>query len=157
MNIASSLLRSTVLAACLGAVSLFAGEARLTADAKAISPKGGIITLTASASYDGAPGALGWSITLPSDWQLVAVAGTHVPEVTPSTNATGTLEFAYTSPPEGGASFIVSVRYPPGAASTKINSVALVRADGKLVTLTPESINLGRANESDTNTDTSAK
>jgi hypothetical protein len=157
MKTSSSFPRSAIVVAILGATSLWASEASLVADSKSISAKGGVMMLTASASYDGTPGALGWSIALPGDWQMVAVAGTHVPEVTPATNATGTLEFAYTTPPASSASFIVSVRYPPGTTATKITSVALVRADGRLVTLTPATITVGRGDESDNKVDSSAK
>jgi len=138
----TTIIRSAALAAALCATAAFAQEAKLTADATTLSDKGGVITFTATTSYEQTPGALGWSVVLPADWTLVAVAGTNVPEIAPAPDATGTLEFAYTSPPASSALFIVSVRYPARAASTKVTSTAIVRTNGKLATLTPAAIEL---------------
>lgn len=138
----TSILRCAAVSAAVCVANAFAQEAKLSADVTTLSEVGGVITFTASTTYSGTPGALGWSIVLPSDWTIVAVAGPHVPDIAPAPDATGTLEFAYTSPPANNATFVVSVRYPSGVAATKVTSSALVRANGKLVTLIPTAIEL---------------
>jgi hypothetical protein len=138
----TSILRCATITAALCATAAFAQEAKLTADATTLSDKGGVITFTATTTYGQTPGALGWSIVLPADWSLVAVAGTHVPDIAPARDATGTLEFAYTSPPASGASFMVTARYPGGAVAARVTSTAIVRTNGKLATLNPAPINL---------------
>src|ERR1700741_218043 len=84
----------------LGVASMaFAQNATLKADASTLMAEGGSITFTATASYEGQPSALGWSVELPGDWSLASVAGSNVPEIAPGKGSTGTLEFAYTSAP----------------------------------------------------------
>ena len=141
----TSILRIASLAAALCATAVFAQEAKLTADASTVSEKGGIISFTATATYEQTPGALGWSIVLPADWTLVTVTGLNPPEIAPAADATGTLEFAYTNAPASTASFIVSVRYPANTPATKVTSTAIVRTNGKLATLAPAAIALQRA------------
>ena len=115
----------------------FAQNATLTADATALAPAGGQVTFAAAVSYDGQPSALGWAIALPADWTLVSVAGANVPEVSPAAGSTGALEFAYTAAPAAKAEFSVIVRYPAGTATAKAVPTVLVRANGKLATLSP--------------------
>ena len=124
----------------LTAGAAFAQNATLQADATALAPAGGQVTLTASVSYDGQPSALGWAIALPGDWTLVSVAGANVPEVSPAVGSTGALEFAYTAAPAAKAEFSVVVRYPAGTAIAKAVPTVLVRANGKLATLSPAPI-----------------
>ena len=121
-----------------------AQNATLQADATALAPAGGQVTLTASVSYDSQPSALGWAIALPGDWTLVSVAGANVPEVSPAAGSTGALEFAYTAAPAAKAEFSVVVRYPAGSSAAKAVPTVLVRAHGKLATLTPAPIEFGR-------------
>jgi hypothetical protein len=130
------------LLALLGALSAVAQTATLSANDGSLSPNGGSVVLTATTTYDGAPGALGWSIELPANWTLESVSGTNVPQVSPETGATGTLEFAYTAVPAARAEFTLIVRYPAGAASIDATSTVLVRADGKLTTLKPAAVQL---------------
>lgn len=122
----------------------FAQNATLKADTTALAPAGGQVTLTASVSYDGQPSALGWAIALPADWTLVGVAGANVPEISPSTGSTGALEFAYTAAPSSRAEFSVVVRYPAGSTTAKAVPTVLVRANGKLATLTPAPVEFGK-------------
>ncbi len=122
----------------------FAQTAALKADATALAPGGGTVTLTASVSYDGQPSALGWAIALPADWTLVSIAGSNVPEISPSVGSTGTLEFAYTAAPAAKSEFTLVVRYPAGATTAKATPTVLVRANGKLATLTPAPVEFGK-------------
>jgi predicted dienelactone hydrolase len=141
----SSTLRRLVAAFfLLTAGFAFAQNATLKADATALAPAGGSVTLTAAVNYDGQPSALGWAIALPADWTLVSVAGANVPEIAPSAGSTGTLEFAYTAAPAAKAEFSVVVRYPAGATTAKAVPTVLVRADGKLATLTPAPVEFGK-------------
>ncbi len=122
----------------------FAQNATLKADATSLAPAGGQVTLTASVSYDGQPSALGWAIALPADWTLVSVAGANVPEISPAAGSTGALEFAYTAAPAAKAEFSVVVRYPAGSSTAKAVPTVLVRANGKLATLTPAPVEFGK-------------
>lgn len=133
--------RSLVTAFALCAASVaFAQNAALKADSTVLAAGGGNVALTASVSYEGTPGALGWAIVLPTDWTLVSVTGANVPEIAPGAGATGTLEFAYTAAPAAKAEFTVVVRYPAGATTAKAVPTVLVRANGKLATLTPAAV-----------------
>ncbi len=141
----TSLLRPLAVAFALCAASVaFAQTATLNADASALVPSGGRITFTAAVNYDGQPSAVGWAIALPSDWTLVSVSGANVPEIVPDSGSTGTLEFAYTAAPAGRAAFTVVVRYPAGATTAKAVPTVLVRANGKLTTLTPAPVVFGQ-------------
>ncbi len=141
----ASFFRRLVATFVLGAATAaFAQTASLKADSTALAAGGGSVALTASVSYDGQPAALGWEIALPTDWTLVSVSGANVPEIAPVAGASGTLEFAYTSAPAGKAEFIVIVRYPVGSTTAKAVPTVLVRANGKLATLTPAPIEFGK-------------
>lgn len=122
----------------------FAQNATLKANTNTLIAEGGSVTFTATASYEGQPSALGWSVELPVEWILASVAGSNVPEIAPSKGTTGTLEFAYTSTPATKAEFTFVVRYPAGATAAKAVSTVLVRANGKLATLTPASVEFGK-------------
>lgn len=125
----------------LASVAL-AQSANLTADNAQLSGSGGQVTLTASASYDGTPGAIGWAIKLPPDWSLASVAGPNVPAIAPAAGSTGTLEFAYSSVPAGQSAFSVVVNYPAGATATQAAATVLIRINGKLTTLSPAPVEL---------------
>jgi hypothetical protein len=122
--------------------SAFAQTASLTADQTALAPAGGTIALTATVNYEGEPGAVGWSIALPAEWSLMSVAGPNVPAIKPEAGSTGTLEFAYTNVPANRAEFSVMVRYPANATTAVARPTVIVRAGGKLNTLTPPAVEL---------------
>ena len=124
------------------AVGLRAQNATLTTDTPVLAPSGGTLVLRAAADYADEPGAVGWSIKLPGDWSLVSINGPHVPDIRPDVGATGELEFAFTSIPANRAEFSVIIRYPVNAASAEATSTALIRASGKLATLTPAPVQL---------------
>jgi hypothetical protein len=135
-------LRCLLAAAFLAASSALAQNAALTADQTALAPAGGMVMLTATASYEGEPGALGWSIALPADWSLVSISGPNVPAIAPEPGASGTLEFAFTSVPAGRAEFSVVVKYPANTSAATATPKVLVRSGGKLATLTPAPVQL---------------
>ena len=139
-------LRCLLAAALFAAASAFAQNAALTADQTNLAPAGGTVMLTASASYEGELGALGWSIALPADWSLVSISGPNVPAIAPEPGASGTLEFAFTSVPAGRAEFSVLVKYPANAQAATATPKVLLRSGGKLATLSPAPVQLrGRA------------
>jgi hypothetical protein len=136
------ILRLLAFAAFCAAVSGFAQHATLTADNATLAPSGGTVALTATVSYEGEPGAVGWAIALPADWTLVSVSGPNVPSIAPDAGSTGTLEFAYTNVPSGRAAFTVLVRYPAKSAAAKATPTVLLRSGGILTTLTPPAVEL---------------
>ncbi len=137
------MLRSLVATvAIFSAAAAFAQNASLSSDTAALSPSGGTVVLTATATYDTAPGALGWQIALPADWTLVSVVGPNLPGIKPDVGSTGTLEFAFASVPSSRAEFSVQVSYPANTGSTQATSKVIVRTAGKLTTLTPAPVEL---------------
>lgn len=139
-----NLLRFLLAAVLCAAGSVFAQQAEFRSDVTKLSNSGGQVKVTAAVNYDGEPGAVGWSITLPADWKLVSVAGPHLPAVAPEAGSTGQLDFAYTAVPTNRAEFSIWVSYPAGGGAEKVAATALVRRDGKLATLTPAAITFAR-------------
>lgn len=125
------------------AVMASAQTAALQADSTALAAAGGTVKLTAGVSYDAQPGAIGWTIALPTGWSLVSVGGANVPELAPVPGATGNVEFVYTTVPAKRVEFTVVVQYPAGVVAAKATSTALVRTSGKLATLTPAPVEFG--------------
>ena len=120
------------------AVLASAQTAELKADNAHLAPSGGVVALTATVSYEGAPGAVGWAIELPADWTLVSVAGQNPPQIAPEAGSRGTLEFAFTDVPAGRAEFTIVVRYPADAATFDAKPTVIVRQDGQLAKLSPQ-------------------
>lgn len=135
-------LTSLVLLALLAAGALRAQTASLSSDTPVLAASGGTLVLRAVADYADEPGAVGWAITLPGDWSLVAINGPHVPEVRPEAGSSGELEFAYTQVPANRAEFSVVVRYPANSPSVAATSTAIIRAGGKLATLAPAPVRM---------------
>lgn len=135
-------LRLAIVAALCTAASAFAQNAILTANTTTLVPSGGSVVLTATANYDGEPGALGWAIALPANWTLESVSGPNLPAISPEVGTTGTLEFAFTNVPPQRAEFTVIVRYPAGASSATATPTVLLRGGGKLTTLKPAAIQM---------------
>jgi hypothetical protein len=138
------ILRFLLLFSWGAALPALAQPAEFRADVARLSSAGGQVTLTAAVAYEKAPGAFGWSISLPAGWKLVAVGGPHVPAVAPEAGSTGQLDFAYTSVPGGRAEFSLVVSYPGGTEAGRLAAEVLIRRDGKLITLTPADISLPR-------------
>ena len=128
--------------AAIATIGLRAQNASLSTDTPVLAPSGGTLVLRAAADYANEPGAVGWSIKLPGDWSLVSINGPHVPDIRPEAGTTGELEFAFTNIPANRAEFSVIVRYPANSPSAEATSTVLIRASGKLATLTPAPVQL---------------
>ena len=61
---------------------------------------------------NGALMALGYRVVLPDRWSFLAVSGSRAPSVTPSTGETGTINFAWITPPGGVVDFSFTVEVP---------------------------------------------
>jgi hypothetical protein len=138
----SHILRSGLVLVALGSVLRAEPLAALSSNGTQLAPQGGTVVLTATASYDNNPAALGWEVVLPPDWSLVGVSGANVPDIAPTKGSTGTMEFAFVTIPAGKAEFALEVAYPPNAAGTTVESSALFRGDGKLTTVRPEPLTI---------------
>lgn len=119
-----------------------AQTAALSADNPHLAQSGGTLALTATLSYEGSPGAIGWSIDLPADWSLVNVAGQTRPQISPEAGTRGTLEFAFTEAPAGRAEFTIVVRYPANAPSFAAKPTVILRQNGQLAQLKPAPVTL---------------
>ena len=87
----------------------------LSANLSSIGPVAGSVILTARLSYlnEATPTSLGFSLTLPTGWELLAVGGANPPNIRPPVGNRGTLEFAFSSGfPVGEAVFTITVGYP---------------------------------------------
>lgn len=127
------------------AVSALAQTATLIADSTRLSADGGVVALTASAAYEGAPGAVGVALELPANWELVAVSGPDIPAVAPKPGTSGKLEFAYLQTPASRLEFTVQVRYPAGVTAALVSSQVVVRTEGRMATAKSEPVRLRMA------------
>ncbi|MBM3866709.1 MAG: hypothetical protein FJ381_12630, partial [Verrucomicrobia bacterium] len=94
----------------------------LVANLSSIGPVAGSVTLTARLSYlnEATPTSLGFSLTLPPGWGLLAVGGANPPDIKPPPGNRGTLEFAFSSGfPPGEAAFTITVGYPAGLSASQ--------------------------------------
>jgi hypothetical protein len=128
-----------------GLVRLSAQEATLTTDTRALSGAAELVTLTATVSYPAQTGAVGWEIQAPEGAEFVVVGGANTPEIQPAANATGLLEFAYTSVPARSASFTVTLRLPAGLEAAKFAARVILRQDSKRSDLKPAPIVLKKS------------
>ncbi len=109
----------------------YAQQAGLTAESSRLSSYGGTVKIAASVTYEQAPGALGWSITLPIGWSLVETSGAQTPEIAPSAGAVSKLEWAFVSIPNSSAQFEFTVSYPAGLRQTqRISADVVTCSDG---------------------------
>ncbi|MEY2881945.1 MAG: hypothetical protein RLZZ15_4325, partial [Verrucomicrobiota bacterium] len=72
---------------------------------------GATATITNTITYVGAATSLGWQVTLPAGWSFAADAGSPG-DVKPTLGATGTLEWAWTTPPASPVTFSYTVNVP---------------------------------------------
>lgn len=134
-----------LLAATLGLLlPAQAQTADFSAEGRFLAPGGGVITFHANLHYAEQPAAIGWMIEVPSTWSLVKVDGGNVPQVVPSRDASGNLEFAYTQVPPSSARFTVTLRYPANEGAATITPTVVIRSGGKPVTLSPTPVAFGR-------------
>ncbi len=118
--------------------------ATLTANTGTYAATGGQVVFTATINYATAAepaSALGFSLTIPTGWALVSVGGPNVPQVGPRGGSTGALEYAFTSPPAGSASFTITASYPAGLVGDQtIFASAVYRAPVTTISLPPLTI-----------------
>ncbi len=104
---------------------------------------GGTVTITNTFSYSGTPASLGWTAVLPAGWAFVSDAGT-AGDVKPFVGATGTLDWAWSSPPSGSLTFTYTVSVPAGASGAQtISATAVLRTGGSPVVTTATPSPLG--------------
>jgi hypothetical protein len=140
-------MKTSITLLALAGIFQFASAqtAMLLPSSTKLAAEGGVVTLTAVMTYEGEPGAIGWSIDLPANWTLVSVVGPNLPDVRPATGDTGKLDFAYVTVPTHRAEFSLQVGYPPKTAAAVAKATALVRSGGKLETMQPASIDFAAA------------
>lgn len=108
---------------------------------------GGIVTISNTFSYSGDANALGWRIDLPTGWSYAGGGGV-VGDVKPAVGATGTLEWAWTSPPTSPVTFTYTLNVPAGEiVSRNLSATALMQVVGSAVTTpaAPSSLVVGPA------------
>ena len=87
------------------------------------------------------PSALGVTLELPEGWSHVATEGAQIPEIQPAPGNRANLDFAYTAPPAGEASFEVVVAYAAGLTGLQtITGAATYRAPLQVLTASPVSL-----------------
>jgi hypothetical protein len=119
----------------LAAASLgFAQSATLSGDKSSVASDAEL-TLTFSATYAGAPGAMGWSVSLPEGRSYVSTSGSDIPAIAPQAGATGTLEWAHTYAPVGVAHFRFTVKAAGKPGEAQLKGTLLLRAAGKQQTI----------------------
>ncbi len=107
-------------------------QAAIVANSNHLAKAGGTLTIRAIASFEEAPGAIGWSIMLPPGWSLVDTSGPCRPEIAPPPGAIGKLEWAFVSVPASPAKFELTVSYPAGlSAGQSVSAEMLVCSNGE--------------------------
>jgi hypothetical protein len=107
-------------------------QASLAVEPNRLSADGGSLTFTATATYEQAPNALGWSIKLPAGWSLQRTGGAQVPEIVPASGTTSPLEWAYVAVPATQAQFEFTAHYPAGLSTNQtVTAELIVRVDGQ--------------------------
>lgn len=107
-------------------------QASIATSSNQIAKTGGTMTVRATATYEEAPGAIGWSLVLPPGWSLLSTSGPCLPEISPPPGANGKLEWAFVSTPVSPAQFEVTVRYPAGLSTGQtLGAELIVCANGE--------------------------
>jgi hypothetical protein len=106
------------------------GSALQTASRTTYLANGNDIIVQCQISFTGTLSTLGWQATIPDGWSYVS--GLSEPDVKPSANDTGTLNWAWISVPASPVQFSYTLRIPPGQIGQKlVTGKALYRASGK--------------------------
>lgn len=99
---------------------------------------GGTVTITNLLTYAGTATGLGWAVTLPPGWSFASVAMAGAPQVVPPAGSTGTLDFAWTTVPDGQVQFTYTLNVPAGTTGDQtIAGQALLRVSGAAVETLP--------------------
>jgi hypothetical protein len=83
---------------------------------------GSDLTVSVQIMYEGALKALGLEVDLPPGWTFVSADGTDAPPVVPLGGESGTIAFAWLTPPASPVEFTYTVHVPAGA--TEIEQIA---------------------------------
>ncbi len=101
-------------------VAARAQSVTVTPGATTYASTGGTISLGVALRYSGALSSLGFQLgPLPAGWSYVSSGGSNIPQITPVAGDSGTLGFAYTSVPTGGADFTFTLSYSAGLVGTQ--------------------------------------
>lgn len=99
---------------------LRAQTATVTPSPATLSAAGGVVTFSVALGYSGTPGSLGFEAgSVPAGWSFGNIGGANQPQIVPVTGDTGTFDFAWVTPPAGGASFTFTAKYPAGLSTTQ--------------------------------------
>jgi alpha-tubulin suppressor-like RCC1 family protein len=97
------------------------------------------VTITNTLSYSSPAGGLGWSATIPPGWSY-AGGGVGEGDVKPAVGATGTLDWAWTTPPPSPVTFTYTLNVPPGETGTRTvaaNAIARLGGEPQTVAVSP--------------------
>jgi hypothetical protein len=107
-------------------------QASIATTSNQIAKTGGTLTIRATANYEEAPGAIGWSLVLPPGWSLLRTSGPCLPEIAPPAGANGKLEWAFVTVPVSPAQFEFTVCYPAGQpAGSSVEAEMFLCANGE--------------------------
>jgi hypothetical protein len=90
---------------------------------------GGTVTLTQTLTYAGPAASLGWTLVLPTGWSFAAQGG-DAGDVKPAVGATGTLGWAWTTPPPSPVTFTCTLNVPAGEIDAVTLTASAVVRDG---------------------------
>ncbi len=106
------------------------------------SQSSGIFNISIEIEYLDSLSALGVQETIPVGWSFVSVNGNDAPTIIPASGATGTLDFAWNTPPTSPASFTYTVQIPIDDSGDKALSgqVLYRRVGGELIAAIPDTV-----------------
>ncbi len=112
-----------------------ASDATQTLQGEGYRP-GTTVTISNSLTYAGNATSLGWSVVLPTGWSFVSDAGS-AGDVKPAAGSTGTLGWAWQTPPPSPVVFSYTVNIPSDQAGAKsLTASAIVRNGTSVTTIT---------------------
>ena len=133
---------SVVVSSALGAATSLPATLTVQADAGTSAAthayvgagymSAGTITITNKLTYTGSPSSLGWHVDLPAGWSFVSASGT-TGDVKPEAGVTGTLDWAWSTPPASPVTFTYTLSIPAGGfGAQQLKAYAIVRTGGTL-------------------------
>ena len=96
---------------------------------------GGTVTIINSLTFTGPATSLGWSVTLPAGWSFASDAGT-AGVTKPEVGATGTIAWAWTTPPASPLNFTYTLNVPIDAVGPKNLIANSIVRDGSTIVQT---------------------
>jgi hypothetical protein len=93
----------------------------------------GVVTINNTLTYTGTPTSLAWNANLPVGWTYISSGGA-IGDVKPLEGTSGSLGWAWSTPPDGGVSFSYTLRVPAGTTGAQqISAMAIVRVGDAVV------------------------